>query len=204
MQIIGIILAGGLSRRMEGPDKAFVDIGGRMLVARVLDRLAPQCDRVVVNSNHEASLFKALGVPVVADDLKGFLGPVAGLLAGLDWIAAHHPDAGLAVTCAVDTPFLPMDLVARLRRAARASGTVAACAASARRRHPVAALWPVAARRALRAAFGRGERRLSSAIESLGCAVAEWPDAPFDPFLNVNSLQDLETARDLLPRTGGA
>ncbi len=198
MNIYGIVLAGGLSRRMNGPDKAFLDLGGRPLLAHVLDRLRPQCEGIVLSRNGDPSRFDAYEVPVVADDIPDFAGPLAGILATLDWIAAHHPQTRSAAVSAVDTPFLPLDFVSRLRETARIAGTPAACAVSGGRRHPVTALWPVSARHDLRIALReRRERRVSAVLDRIGCAEAHWPSEPLDPFMNINTPVDIEAARRL-------
>ncbi len=178
-----------------GRDKALVPLGGRPLVAWIVERLAPQCATLAV-SRHDGRLAEVdLGLPLLADGEVGYAGPLAGLLAGLDWAAAVDPGAAHAVTAAVDSPFLPEDFVARLVAARDASGAEAAVASSGDRRHPVAALWPIRARHALRAAMlGGGPRRVGLFLDRLRPAVADWPTVPFDPFLNLNTPEDLAAA----------
>ena len=178
-----------------GRDKALVRLDGRPLIAWTVGRLAPQCGALAV-SRHDGRLAGIdLGLPLLADGEAGRAGPLAGLLAGLDWAAAIDPGATHAATAAVDSPFLPEDLVARLVAARNAGGAEAAVASSGSRRHPVAALWPIRARHALRTAMlGEGLRRIGLFLDRLRPAVAEWPTAPFDPFLNVNTPDDLAAA----------
>jgi len=193
---LGVILAGGLARRMGGGDKAMRVVGGRAVLDHLLDRFAPQVERVIVNANGDAERFAPL--PVVADTLPGNPGPLAGVLAGMEWAAAHLPETEWIATVPGDAPFIPRDLVARLH-AARGDARMA-CAASGGRTHPVAALWPVGLRHELRAALERGERKVGAF--TAGAAIAEWPAEPVDPFFNVNTPEDLAEADRLAARAG--
>lgn len=178
-----------------GRDKAAVTLGGRPLIAWAIERLSPQVAALAI-SRHDGRLAGVdRGLPVLTDGPGGQAGPVAGVLAGLDWAADLDPPPTHVVTVAVDTPFLPLDLVERLAAVRAEARTAAAVAASGGRRHPVAALWPVAARAALREALrGDGGRRVGDVLDQLGAAVAEWPILPFDPFLNLNAPEDLAAA----------
>ncbi len=198
--IPGIVLAGGRSSRM-GRDKAGVEVGGRSLLTRTIERLRPQCGPLVV-SRHDGTLDGPdHGLPLVADGVAGRAGPLAGILAGLDWVAEVNPAATHAVTVPVDAPFLPTDLVVRLTAAREAASAGACCAASGERRHPVVALWPVAARHRLREALAiEGLRRLGAFLDRLDPAVASWPVEPFDPFLNLNAPADLAAAEAIARR----
>jgi molybdenum cofactor guanylyltransferase len=149
----GVILAGGLARRMGGGDKPLREIGGRSILARVIARLAPQCDGLALNANGDPRRFASFGLPVIADGVKNHPGPLAGILAGLDWAAANRPYAQWIVSAAGDCPFLPGDLVARLREALQARGAELAVAASLGQSHPVIGLWRVALREPLRHAL---------------------------------------------------
>lgn len=190
--ILGLVLAGGLARRMGGGDKALRRIAGRPILAHVLERLAPQCDGLVLNANGDPARFAAYGLPVIADDVPDFAGPLAGILAGLDWTAAHRPDMTMLVSVAADTPFLPRDLVARLNQAREAADVPLACAASGGWTHPVIGLWPVALRADLRRALTvEGERKIDRWTARHGVASAEWPIDPVDPFFNANAPEDL-------------
>ena len=190
---LGVVLAGGLSRRMGGGDKGLLPLGGRPVLAHVIERLRPQCAAMVLNGNGDPARFAAFGLPVVADGEPGHPGPLAGVLAGLDWAAAAG--FGWVVTAPGDCPFLPADLVARLHDERGAAPT--AMAASGGRIHPVVALWPVAMRGAIRAALAAGERRVAAVTD--GAARATWPDQPIDPFLNINTPDDLAAAEALTP-----
>jgi molybdopterin-guanine dinucleotide biosynthesis protein A len=195
---LGLILAGGQARRMGGGDKASLRVGGIAMIDRVLSRLAPQCPRLVISANGDPTRFAAPGIPVVGDDVEGFAGPLAGILAGLDWAALNSPETAWVVTVPADCPFLPGDLVARLHAAREAAARPLACAASGERRHPVVGLWRVDLRGDLREALvGQGMRKVEAWAARHGVAVAEWPTIPVDPFFNVNTPEDLALANRL-------
>jgi molybdopterin-guanine dinucleotide biosynthesis protein A len=165
----------------------------------VIARLAPQCDGLVLNANGDPARFAAFALPVVPDDLADHPGPLAGILAALDWAASHRPECAYVVSVAADTPFIPRDLVAGLDAARRRAGATMACAASGGRTHPVDALWPVCLRHALRAALVQeGLRKMGVFVARQGAAEAIWPTNPIDPFLNVNAPADLAEAEALL------
>ncbi len=167
-QTLGVVLAGGLARRMGGGDKARIRVGGRTILERVLDRLRPQCSELILNANADASRFADSGLPVVADSVPDFPGPLAGILAGLDWAANHGPEIEWVVSVPSDCPFLPRDLVARLHQARIEAGSELACAASGERRHPVVALWPAHLREDLRrAVVSDGVRK----VDQFACAL---------------------------------
>jgi len=193
--ILGLVLAGGLARRMGGGDKARIRIGGKSILERVLTRLRPQCSAVILNANGDPARFADTGLPVVADGVAGFVGPLAGILAGLDWAAAHAPDIADVLSVPGDCPFLPADLVARLDAARRTAGRPLACARSGDWRHPVVGLWPVTLRADLRKALvEEGLHKIESFTARHGVAVAEWASTPVDPFFNVNAPEDAATA----------
>ncbi len=195
---LGLLLAGGLARRMGGGDKPLRTIAGRSILAHVIERLAPQCDGLVVNANGDPARFAGYGLPVVADSVPDFAGPLAGILAGLDWMAAHRPENEWLVSVAADTPFIPDDLVARLHAAREAQGVPLACAASGGWTHPVIGLWPVRLRADLRHALTvEDERKIDRWTARHGCASAEWPVTPVDPFFNANKPEDLDEAERL-------
>ncbi len=195
---LGLLLAGGLARRMGGGDKPLRTIAGRSILAHVIERLAPQCDGLVVNANGDPARFAGYGLPVVADSVPDFAGPLAGILAGLDWMAAHRPKSEWLVSVAADTPFIPDDLVLRLHVAREAQGVPLACAASGGWTHPVIGLWPVRLRADLRHALTvEDERKIDRWTARHGCASAEWPVTPVDPFFNANKPEDLDEAERL-------
>jgi molybdopterin-guanine dinucleotide biosynthesis protein A len=180
---------------MGGGDKALLRIGGGTILERTLSRLTPQCTRVILNANGDPSRFAFTGLPVVADDVAGFAGPLAGILAGLDWAAREAPDVAWVASVPGDCPFLPRDLVARLHAAREAAGTPLACARSGEWRHPVVGLWPVALRDDLRKAlFEEGLHKIEAWTGRHGVAIADWPAAPVDPFFNVNTPADAAEA----------
>jgi molybdopterin-guanine dinucleotide biosynthesis protein A len=199
---LAVVLAGGLARRMGGGDKPLRVLAGRPLLAHVLERLRPQVAACLLNANGQAARFAEWGLPVVADSLEGHQGPLAGVLAALDWAAAERPDLPWLVSVPGDCPFLPPDLVGRLHAARQAGGLALACASSGGQVHPPIGLWPVALRGDLRAALLGGERRVGRCMARLGCAEAEWPALPQDPFFNANAPADLAAAEALL--RGGA
>jgi molybdenum cofactor guanylyltransferase len=188
---LGLVLAGGLARRMGGGDKARITIGGVSILQRVLACLAPQCSRVIINANGDATRFADTGLPVVADSVPDFAGPLAGILASLDWAAANAPDIEWLLSVPGDCPFLPKDLVERLHAARVTTNTPLACARSGEWRHPVVGLWPVALREDLRRALvDESLHKIELWTARHGVTIAEWPAAPVDPFFNVNTPQD--------------
>jgi molybdopterin-guanine dinucleotide biosynthesis protein A len=197
----GIILAGGLSRRMGGGDKALRKLGKTSLLAHAIAAVRPQCEGLLLSANGDDARLAEFGLPIVADDVPGFKGPLAGILAGLDWIAAHRPDMDYAISAAADTPFLPDDLAARLKDARVQHNALLACARSGTRTHPLAALWPVAIRQELRHALVEQDlRKAGDFLHKYRCAIADWPIDPFDPFINVNEPGDLAVAEAILTR----
>jgi molybdenum cofactor guanylyltransferase len=193
---LAVVLAGGLARRMGGGDKPLTLLAGRPLLGHILDRLQPQVSVVALNVNDDPARYEAFGLPVLPDSLPGRPGPLAGILAALDWAATRG--AASVMTVPGDTPFLPPDLARRLA-AAVAAGAPAAMAASDGRRHPIAGLWPVAAREGLRSAIrDEGLRRADAWAMRLGAVVVDFPLGPIDPFFNLNSPADLAEAERLL------
>ena len=169
----------------------------------MIARLAPQCDPLVLNANGDPARFAAFDLPVVADSIDNFAGPLAGVLAGLDWVAAHRPDARFMLSAPADCPFLPHDLVTRLADAQRATQAEIAVAASGGRTHPVVALWPLALREPLRDALTRdGLRKVGLFLARYPLATVEWPVAPIDPFFNANTPEDFAEAEALAAHDG--
>jgi molybdopterin-guanine dinucleotide biosynthesis protein A len=164
----------------------------------VLACIGPQCNGVIINANGDPARFADTGLPVVADSVPDFAGPLAGILAGLDWAAAHAQDCQWLLSVPGDCPFLPKDLVTRLQEARVAAGTPLACARSGEWRHPVVALWPVALREDMRhALIDDGLRKIEIWTARHGVALADWPAAPADPFFNVNTPEDAARATDI-------
>ncbi|WP_181175083.1 molybdenum cofactor guanylyltransferase MobA [Mesorhizobium sp. B2-6-1] len=195
---LGVVLAGGLGRRMGGGDKPTRVIGGRTMLEHVIERLGPQCDGLVLNANGDPVRFARFGLPVVADTIEGYPGPLAGMLAALDWTADNRPDVEWVVSAAGDCPFLPRDLVARLQRARMTEGADLAVAASGGQAHPVIGLWKVALRDELRHALtNESLRKIDRWTSRYGLATVSWPAEPVDPFFNANTVEDLAEAERL-------
>ena len=204
MKVVGLLLAGGQSRRMGGGDKALRLLGGIPLLERVIERLRPQVDALVLNANGDPTRFANFALPVAADTVPGFVGPLAGVLAGLDWAASHRPDCPYVVSVATDAPFLPIDLVARLAEALDEAGADLACAASGGRSHPVFGLWPVRLRDDLRrAVVDQAIHKVDLWTARHQLTTVSFPMQPVDPFFNANRPEDLEAAAALLRPTAG-
>ena len=198
---LGLVLAGGLARRMGGGDKALISIGGRAIIDRVLALLRPACAGIILNANGDPARFERFGIPVVPDSVPDFAGPLAGILAGLDWAAANRPDLAWVVSVPGDCPFLPRDLLPRLHDAREKAGTPLACARSGEWRHPVVGLWPVALRDDLRhALLVQDLRKIEVWTARHGIAIADWKPDPVDPFFNVNTPADAAEAERLVGR----
>lgn len=192
---LGLILAGGRARRMGGGDKTRLAIAGVPIRDRIVARLSPQCSQLLVSARARRGAPR--GIAAVIDDVPD-AGPLAGILAGLDWVAAHAPDVATIVTVPGDCPFIPLDLVERLEAARRSERKPLACARSGDWTHPVVGLWPVDLRQELRHALTvEGVRKVDLWTARRGVAVAEWPTEPIDPFFNINRPEDVETANRL-------
>ena len=202
MKIAGVLLAGGQSQRMGGGDKCLRLLAGRPILAHIIDRVKPQVSALVLNANGDPARFAAFGLPVVADEISGFAGPLAGVLAGLDWAAVNVPCATHVASFATDAPFLPRDLVASFREAMRTAPYDLACAGSDGRVHPVFGLWPLALRDDLRAALTSGVRKVDQWTAGYRLVEVEFPAAPIDPFFNANRPEDLAEAERLAPLAG--
>ena len=201
MIIAGVLLAGGLSRRMGGGDKCLRRLGSTTILARVIARAAPQVGMLALNANDDPARFADYRLPIVADSIPDFAGPLAGVLAGLDWAAAASGDVTHVASFATDAPFLPTDLVARLRTALADTAADLACAASAGRAHPVFALWPVALRDELRRAMrDDGIRKVDAWTARYRIALVNYDATPVDPFFNTNRPDDLAVAERLLAK----
>jgi molybdopterin-guanine dinucleotide biosynthesis protein A len=183
---------------MGGGDKALIAIGGVAILDRVLGLLRPACGEIILNANGDPARFARYGLPVIPDTVPDFAGPLAGILAGLDWAAVHRPDLAWVVSVPGDCPFLPHDLVTRLHEARQQAGLPLSCARSGDWRHPVVAVWPVALREDLRHALVREDlRKIEVWTARHGVAIADWPAKPIDPFFNVNTPEDAAEAERL-------
>jgi molybdenum cofactor guanylyltransferase len=196
--IIGVILAGGRAERMGGGDKGLHVIGGKAILARVIERVRPQVDALILNANGDPARFSASGLPVVPDTVPDFAGPLAGVLAGLEWAAAHHPQAHHIVTVPADGPFVPRDLVRHLVDALAAEDAELVTAASGAQTYPVVGLWPIKLRQALHDALTKeGMRKVDAWTRRYRRAVATFAAEPVDPFFNANTPEQLAEAERL-------
>ncbi len=209
--VAGVVLAGGLARRMGGGDKTLKTIGGRPMLAMVIDRIAPQVSALAINANGDPARFATFNLPVIADTIAGFAGPLAGILAGMGWAKANHPGCRYLASVAGDTPFFPADLIARLAEGCGDAEDTIALAASANGIHPVFGLWPVALVDELEEFLTKGDTRkilaftdryvrLNVPFDHIEPAGGE----PVDPFFNINAPQDVARAEAIVQALGGA
>ncbi|MFZ1414361.1 MAG: molybdenum cofactor guanylyltransferase MobA [Defluviicoccus sp.] len=200
--VAGVVLAGGLGRRMGGGDKCLRTLGGRPLIAHVVARARPQVAALLltINDGASAAQLTGFGLPIVPDVVAGFAGPLAGILTAMRWAQASAPQCRWLASFAADTPFVPLDLVARLRAAMAEHGAEIACAASGGRSHPVFALWPVALADALESALTvEAIRKIDAWTARFAvCPVPFDDEAGDDPFFNVNTPDDLARAAERL------
>jgi molybdopterin-guanine dinucleotide biosynthesis protein A len=208
--VTGLLIAGGQSARMApafagtvGGDKGLLDLGGRPMLAHVIERLAPQAGRLVINANGDPGRFAPFGLPVISDPIHDFPGPLAGLLAGLRWSAVKAPETRYVASVPADVPFLPTDLVERLSRALAGQTQGVAVAASQSGVHPIIGLWPVALGDALESAIAAGMRKVHAFAEQCGMVAVPFDAATIngraiDPFFNANTPEELAEARALL------
>ena len=203
--IVGVVLAGGLARRMGGGDKSLLALAGRPILAHVIERAEPQVGPLILNANGDPGRFQSFGLPVVADVVEGFAGPLAGILTGLEWALEHAPGTAWMASFTGDAPFLAGNLVARLARAVGEGVADLACATSGGRAHPVFGLWPVRLAGDLRRALvDEGERKIDAWTARHRIVHVDFPCRPHDPFFNVNRPEDLAEAERLFAATGGA
>jgi molybdopterin-guanine dinucleotide biosynthesis protein A len=197
--IAGILLAGGLSRRMGGRDKALMELRGETLLARIVARVRPQVEPLVLNVNGDLARFAEFALPIAPDVVEGYAGPLAGVLTGLEWALANAPDCEYVASFACDAPFVPRDLVSRLHVAMAEAKAEMACAASGGRIHPVFALWPVRLAGELRRALvAEGVRKVDAWTARYRVARVPFGSDPVDPFFNVNAPEDMAAAEALL------
>ena len=202
-QVAGVLLAGGLARRMGGGDKCLRPLAGETLLARVIARVAPQVGPLILNANGDPARFASFGLPVVADTVEGYAGPLAGILTALDWAAENAPHHPLVASFATDAPFLPRDMVEVMVEARDLAGADLACAVSGGRTHPVFGLWPVELRADLRHALvEQGERKIDRWTASHRLVEVVFPCDPVDHFFNANRADDLAEAERLIAAHG--
>lgn len=203
-QPLGVILAGGQARRMGGGDKGLLHLGDQPILRHVMDRLAPQVEALAINANGDPARFDDFALPILPDSIDGFVGPLAGVLAGLDWAAERGADT--IVTAAADTPFFPCDLVPRLlmQSEGMANPLVLAATPDPKRgqaRHPTFGLWPVSLREDLRTALNDGLRKVVLWTDQHNGREAVFGTGKIDPFFNVNTPEDLAIAQAALETT---
>lgn len=194
-----MVLAGGRARRMNGADKPMLPLAGKSLIAHVIERAAPQVDELLINANDSAERFAGSGCEVIADGQSGHPGPLAGILAGFEWVKTNRDDAEWLISFACDCPFLPRDMVNRLIEGARENDVPIAVAASGGRHHPVFSAW------SMRLPFGledvlqaRGLRKVDDLIADFPNTRVEFAASAVDPFFNINTPEDLERAETVL------
>lgn len=206
-KIVGVVLAGGRSQRMGGREKAFLDLAGQPMLARVIARFAPQVSCLAINANGDPARFAAFGLPVIADTIPDYPGPLAGVLAGLRWVAAGSRQGTHMATVSSDAPFIPADFVVRLAAATAEPGDAIVVAQSGGVVHPVAGLWPLGIADALERDLATGERRVQRWVESQGMVKVAFPPLELsgrtlDPFFNVNTPSELLEAEALMQLLG--
>ena len=202
-QTAGVLLAGGLARRMGGGDKSLRLLAGKPILDHVLSRVRPQAGPLVLNANGDPARFSAYGLPVVSDVVEGYAGPLAGVLTGMEWAAKHAPECTWLASFATDAPFLPDDLVARLGTAITDEGAEVARAASQGRAHPVFALWPIALRTELRqAVIDEDMRKIDAWTARYKVATVNFSAETYDPFFNANRPEDFAEAERLMELVG--
>ncbi len=195
---VGVLLAGGLARRMGGGDKPLRTLGGKPILDHVVARARPQVADLLLNVNGDPARFAAYGLPTAVDVIDGHAGPLAGVLTGMEWARKAHPGAKWLASFATDAPFFPATLVQDLHRAVDTQGAEIACAQSADRTHPVFALWPVALADDLRAAMTQEDmRKIDAWTARYRIVHVDFPTAPFDPFFNINKPENLAEAETL-------
>jgi molybdenum cofactor guanylyltransferase len=205
-RVTGIILAGGQSRRMGGGDKGLMELDGKPMLGHVIDRLKPQVGAIAINANGDPDRFARFGLDVIPDTVTGFVGPLAGVLAGMRWSAVHAPEARWVVTAAGDAPLLPADLVVRLLAAAAdAADKAIALAQSHGELHPVIGLWPVVLADDLEAQLALGVRKVLHWTDRHGTVPVPFPPVrmggvELDPFFNANTPEELEELRAILAK----
>ena len=195
------LLAGGQARRMGGGDKNLMMLAKKPVLQHVLDRVDFNGRPLMINANGDPSRYAEFGLPVCADVIDGFAGPLAGILTGLEWVATNHPECTHMISLATDAPFLPFDLIARLEVGLNAwidNGADIVQALSFTRRHPVFAIWPLALTAALRhSLIYDGLRKIDDFTDRHRCITVEFTGEP-DPFMNLNRPDDFDVAQQFV------
>jgi molybdenum cofactor guanylyltransferase len=198
--ILGVILAGGRATRMGGGDKGLKRVGGQLMLARVIDRIGPQVERMIISANGDAERFIDFDLPVIPDDLPDHPGPLAGILAAMDF-AAEMTSSNLVLSVAADCPFLPHDLCPRLLALQKLHDSRISIARSGGFAQPTTALWDISLRHDLRKALAEeGLRKIDAFTARYPTTSVDWPVTPLDPFFNANTPQDLALAESLAAR----
>lgn len=196
--VVGVLLAGGQSRRMGGGDKSLNDLDGKPILMHAIERVMPQVAHLFLNANGDSDRFDEYALPVVGDTVEGFVGPLAGILTGLEWARDTVPEAQWVLTVATDTPFFPINLVERFATAIEAENADMAMATSDGNRHPVFGLWPVRLADDLRSCIVDKEmRKVLHWTDRFNLVQVDFPTTRFDPFFNVNTPEDLAQAQRL-------
>ena len=200
---VGVILAGGQGRRMGGVDKALVPLGGTTLIERAIARASVQVSDLIINANGDPKRFAHLKLPVVADPVAGFVGPIAGILAGLGWMRANRPKARWLASFSCDTPFFPIDMVERLVAKASSEKAKVAVAASGGQHHHIFAVWSADISATPEDVLVRdGFRKMETWIASFSNVHVSFDTDPFDPFTNVNTPEELARAEAYIVEQG--
>lgn len=203
-KVCGVLLAGGQSRRMGGGDKTLQPLAGKPILDHAIERVRPQVACLVINANGDAGRFSRWRLPIQADTVPDYAGPLAGILAGMEWVARHAPVCDLVLSVPTDAPFLPRDLVDRLEEGMIRAGADIACAGSGGRAHPPIALWPVSLAEDLRLAMTQeAVRKVDAFTARYKLVQVDWPAEPLDPFMNVNTPDDLARAERLAAEIAG-
>lgn len=198
--VAGVLLAGGRSRRMGGNDKMLLDVAGQSILQRVITRARPQVSAMLLNANGDPARFSSIDLPIRADVIDGYAGPLAGILTGMEWVKETRPEIRWLVSLATDTPMFPEDLVARLLAAVTTEGADIAFARSGLFDHPVFGLWPVRLADDLRRALvEENVRKLGLWCARYKAVRVLWPDGDADPFFNINTPEDVARFRQMTP-----
>jgi len=197
--IIGVILAGGLSSRMGGGDKTLLSLQHKPILQHVIDRLAPQVDELIINANGDAKRFENFNLPVVADTVGDYAGPLAGILAGLEWITKHHPHTPWMISVSGDTPFLPLNLVAQLLKTVEKNKSLLAVVRTQGFCHPTIGLWKTELTQNLRHALVEEQlHKVDRFTARYPLSIVDFDHTPFDPFFNINTPDELALAERFL------